>query len=291
TILGEDAAGKVVEVGSKLKHKFHVGQRIMAHTLGIGQGSAFGGFQMYPVVNPATAAAIPDDVSFAEAAVLPLSISTAAAGLFTKVALRLVCPTPESATAEPPLKSKQKATVLVWGGSSSVGSSCIQLAAAAGYKVITTASPSNYTYCKDLGASLVLDYHNPDVVLILIGLMRGMNVIGAYDAIGTQTTGRQCATIIHFLRGGRVATVGSAPDIYRNVKIVRISSGHIVTEEPDVAEKIWGKYVPWALKEGKLKPSPAALVAGKGLDSVQAGLDRQRAGVSAKKVVIELQCK
>jgi len=46
-------------------------------------------------------------------------------------------------------------TVLVWGGSTSVDSNAIELAVAAGYHVITTASPDNFEYVTPLGASKV----------------------------------------------------------------------------------------------------------------------------------------
>jgi NADPH:quinone reductase-like Zn-dependent oxidoreductase len=39
-------------------------------------------------------------------------------------------------------------TLLVWGGSTSVGSNAIQLGVAAGYEVVTTASPKNFDYVR-----------------------------------------------------------------------------------------------------------------------------------------------
>jgi hypothetical protein len=42
------------------------------------------------------------------------------------------------------------------------------------------------------------------------------------------------------------------------------------------------------LENGRLKPKPDPLVVGKGLDKIQEGVDKQRAGVSAAKVVVEL---
>ena len=157
-----------------------------------------------------------------------------------------------------------------------------------GYQVITTASPSNYKYCEDLGATQVLDYHDKHVVNQLIDLLKGKTIVGAYDAIGSDTTVRQSASILHALGGGKIASVGLNPEVFSDVTVSRISSGAIVTDEPDVAHEIWGKYVPWALKSGKLVPSPEALVVGKGLDNVQKGLDRQKEGVSARKVEVLL---
>lgn len=287
TILGSDVAGEVVAVGSKIKKKYRIGQRVIAHTMR--GGPAYGGFQIYPVVIAATTSLIPDDISYADAAVLPLSISTAAAGLFMKATLGLRFPEAGFDHSEPFTRSKKTSTLLLWGGSSSVGSSVIQFASASGYAVITTASPANYEYCKRLGATLVLDYHNPDIVPILISIMKDTNVVGAYDAIATDTTVRQCANVLHASGGGKIASVGSAPDdLHKDVEVTRIGAGNIVSQEPEVAKRIWEDYVPAALKSGKFVPSPKPLVIGKGLENVQKGLDTQKKGVSAKKVEISL---
>jgi hypothetical protein len=44
-----------------------------------------------------------------------------------------------------------------------------------------------------------------------------------------------------------------------------------------------------ALEKGKLLPIPEPLIVGKGLERIQEGLDTNKKGVSAKKVVIELE--
>lgn len=283
-ILGEDVAGDVVEVGKNLKAKFFVGQRVMAHTMGLSLGAAHGGFQLYPVLTGATTSEIPDDMSYSDAAVLPLSISTAAAGLFMNASLGLDYPPIEASVQV----TKDSPVLLVWGGSSSVGSSVIQLASAAGYKVVTTASSSNFEFCKSLGAAHVVDYHDPEVVPNLIKLIKGKQIVGAYDAIASEDTIRQNAEVLHAFGGGKIASVGQAPDVYEDVTVLRISSGQIVTDEPEIAADIWGVYVPAALKLGKLVPSPEPLVVGSGLESVQKGLNRQKEGVSARKVEVLL---
>lgn len=310
TILGEDVAGEVIEVGKDVKG-LKKGDRVIAHALGLANGSAYGGFQLYPRLKAATVAKIPDKMEFKHAAVLPLSISTAAAGLYLKSTLGLKypeLPSSEVSTAaveqgswtviekaeEQKTKTakKNRPVLLLWGGSSSVGSSVIQLAVASGYDVVATASPANYAYVKSLGASLVLDYHNPDIVAILISIVRdhGTALVGAYDAIGSDTTVRQCAAVLHALGGGTVASVVASPDdLPKDVKVARIGSGNIGSEEKGiVAKKIWGEYLPAALEEGSLRPAPQELVIGNGLYTVQIGLDVQKSGVSAKKVVVTL---
>ncbi|KAK5446485.1 hypothetical protein LTS15_009824 [Exophiala xenobiotica] len=331
-ILGEDVAGEVIEVGKDVDRKFlNRGDRVIAHALSLGEGSAHAGFQLYPRLKAATVAKIPDDLEFKHAVVLPLSVSTAASGLYLKDTLGLEYPRlrknglghgqvvlssststsltspPTSASAEHGLgywtmvdvdvnKPKPNPVLLLWGGSSSVGSSVIQLAVASGYDVVTTASPANYSYVKSLGAVLVLDYHNPDIVPILVSLLKGQgrSVVGAYDAIGSVTTVGQCAAVLHALDngGGTVASVGAAPDadeLPPNVKVSRISGEKIVsTEDGIVAKKVWQEYVSAALGERCLKPAPEELVVGNGLYYVQGGLDRQKKGVSARKVVVTL---
>lgn len=45
--------------------------------------------------------------------------------------------------------------------------------------------------------------------------------------------------------------------------------------------------MPGALKSGQLQPKPDPEVVGKGLESIQAGLERLKKGVSATKLVIQ----
>jgi NADPH:quinone reductase-like Zn-dependent oxidoreductase len=134
-VLGSDAAGEVVEAGTAVT-RFRVGDRVLGHAVGIEKNrnaAAEGAFQAYPVLLDHMSTPIPDHISYEQAAVLPLGVSTAACGLFQKDLLGLRLP----AGHAPPAGE----TVLVWGGSTSVGSNAIQLAVAAGYDVITTASP------------------------------------------------------------------------------------------------------------------------------------------------------
>ena len=69
-------------------------------------------------------------------------------------------------------------TVVIWGGSTSVGCNAIQLAAAAGYDVITTCSPKNFEYVRRLGAHAVFDYSEPAVVKHIVAAMKGKDACG-----------------------------------------------------------------------------------------------------------------
>lgn len=70
-------------------------------------------------------------------------------------------------------------TLLVWGGSTSVGGSAIQLAVAFGYVVFTIASPKNFKYVKGLGAKQVFDYRSKTVVKDTIQAFEGKATAGS----------------------------------------------------------------------------------------------------------------
>lgn len=297
-VLGEDVAGEVLHVGAGAAHLFQRGDRVLGYAMALGPkgGPAYGGFQLYVRLRAAAVAKIPAGLAYERAVVLPLSVSTAAAGLYMASTLGLRLPASAAATSTRDWgKKKGKETLLLWGGSSSVGSSVVQLAAASGYTVVATASPANYGYVRSLGADYVLDYHNPDVVGILALLLRGSGarVVGAYDAIGAEATVRQAAAVLAALgRGGRVVSVGAVPeegeDLGEGVEVVRVGATGIVDAEPEVARRVWGEYVPAALESGELKPAPRETVVGRGLYYVQGALDLSKRGVSASKVVVQL---
>lgn len=306
-ILGQDIAGEVLHTPKNNNNNgapssaFQKGDRVIGQSQALMPPSstdsplAFGGFQLYVKLKTNTVARIPASLSYAQAAVLPLSVSTAAAGLFMRATLGLD-------DDDVKHNNNKNKTLLLWGGSSSVGSSVVQLAVAAGYRVVATASPANYGYVKRLGAAMVLDYHNPDIVAILAGLLSGLGggdgtttVVGAYDAIGTETTVRQCVGVLAALGGGRervvkrVASVGAVvDDAEGGVEVVRIEATGIVTSEPAVGRRVWGEWVPRALEQGTLKAEPKAAVVGSGLYYLEGALQMNKRGVSAAKVVVSL---
>ena len=59
-------------------------------------------------------------------------------------------------------------------------------------------------------------------------------------------------------------------------------------EHNEASDAVWGKWVPGALEDGSLKCKPDPLVVGQGLDKIQEACDKLAAGVSAKKIVVEL---
>lgn len=310
-VVGSDVAGDVVDIGSGVTH-LKVGDRVLGFAAGSDKRrnrAAEGGFQDYVVLLAHMASPIPDSLSFAEAAVLPLGISTAACGLFQKDFLAMQAPGAES--------SPVGRTLLVWGGSTSVGSNAIQLGVAAGYDVITTASPRNFDYVKRLGARAAFDYRSKTVIADITRDLLGRELAGAL-AIGTGAAA-SCIDIAGACQGNRFVALATPPASFDAVPagrgrlrhlmpaIVRMLAGTMTqtlkARRRGVRTKfIWGSdlianevgpmifetFLPAALAEGRFVAAPSATVVGQGLGQIPAALERQRLGVSAAKLVVTL---
>lgn len=134
--IGFDLAGVVVEVGSGDVKGFQVGDEVFSMP-GL---ENFGSFAEYINVDVKYVAPKPKNLSFNEAAGVPLAGQT----------------TYQALVKYGNLQSGQR--VLVLGGSSGTGAFAIQLAKALGAFVITTASHRNVELVKSLGADQVIDY-------------------------------------------------------------------------------------------------------------------------------------
>jgi len=180
--------------------------------------------------------------------------------------------------------------ILVNGASSSVGSLAVQLAVASGVKVVATASAHNFDFVKGLGASEVFDYNSKTVVdEVVSALKKCGDFSGAYDAIGLPDSTKLCASVTEKLGGGFIASTLEPPkDLPSGVKSAWCFAPAIASHEPQVADAIWKEYVPAALTDGSLQATPGPIVAGKGLESLQSAMERQKQGVSAAKVVVTL---
>ncbi|KAH8898521.1 NADPH quinone reductase [Thozetella sp. PMI_491] len=288
-ILGEDVAGEVVEVGDAVD-SIKVGDRVVAYAQGLGtRDSRNGAFQLYAAVPQVLTSKIPDSLSYTDGVVLPLGIATAAAGLFQKGYLELPLPGSGAANGtDAPLTAKK--VVLVWGGSSSVGTSAIQLAIAAGIRVATTASPRNHDYVKDLGAEWAFDYRSSTVVDDIVAALKGLELVGVYDAIGDDPTLNAAVAVVNGLADSvstKVVTVnGFRNEIKDGVKILGFSAAAIGKNE--VGPAIFQDFLPSAIQDGLIKPKPTAWVVAEDLEGVQGAVDESRSGVSAQKIVVKL---
>ncbi len=330
-VLGSDVAGEVTEVGSAVT-RFRVGDRVLGHAVGTEKSrnaAAEGAFQTYTVLLDHLAAPVPAEISYERAAVLPLALSAAACGLFQPDLLGLRLPTdqagptgetgPTGDTGPTGETGPTNETVLVWGGSTSVGSNAIQLAVAAGYRVVTTASPHNSAYVRGLGATEVFDYRSSSVVPDVIRALHGRPLAGAL-AIGTGSA-EACLDILHATSGRKVLATASTGVSFEGLAdrrgldrrlrtvpmVARLVLGQTrlrlkarawgiqtsaiwggTLKDNEVGPAIYADFLPRALADGRYVPAPEPLVVGVGLDQVETAFRTQRAGVSARKVVISV---
>ncbi|THX88159.1 zinc-binding dehydrogenase [Aureobasidium pullulans] len=308
-IFGDDCAGTVVEVGQGVT-TLKPGDRVLGLAVSFDKRSnkaSEGAFQQYTVLRTSLTTKIPDWMSFESASVLPLGLATAACGLFLKDFLGLQLP-----TAPKPQKSTG-ATVIIWGGSTSVGCNAIQLAVAAGYEVISTASPKNHEYLKSLGASEVFDYNSPTVVKDIAATMNNKHRIsaGAY-AIGVGSL-NACIDILSQTKGKKFVAQAShdipmkefptnmlaimwkmgSSFVGWKLKGLRKGIGYKFVWSTEVmanelGSEMYEKFLPIALAERTFVAAPEPQVAGKGLDGIETAFAVAKKGVSAKKIVVSL---
>lgn len=278
-ILGGDVAGTVESIGEGVSG-FSKGDRVFAHCLTLVTGKTeHSAFQEYVLVNLPLVAKIPENVSFEEAAVLPLCIDTAADGLFNpeKLALPL-----------PPTVSGKGKTILVWGGSGSVGSNAIQLAVATGYEVFATASARNHDFVSKLGATKVFDYNSPSLVEDVVAALKGKDVVGGYDAISQESTIKTFCEILDKAGAAkRLVVVLPGSESHATHDVTAYGAFAPTVKDNEVGSKLWA-WLSQALTDGTVKAAPKPHVVGKGLSSIQTGIDTLRKGVSGQKLVVVL---
>lgn len=167
-----------------------------------------------------------------------------------------------------------------------MGSNAIQLAVAAGYEVISTASPKNFDYVKKQGATEVFDYHSESVVTDIVAAFKGKKSAGAL-AIGNGTAAT-CAEIVAKIDGKKFVASANPPGegLPKGVEVKFIFGSDL--KDNAVGPAVYIDFLPKALEDGTFQCSPPPEVVGEGLGSIQGALDELKKGVSAKKLVVKL---
>ncbi len=176
---GLEAVGVVVADNAG----FHKGERVLTTNATAAKGG--GGYASKIAVPAGDLVRIPDGVSFEEAAAAGLTSSTAWGGLFDVGHL------------------KEGERVLIWAGSSGVGTIAIQIAKHFGCQVFTTSSSSaKAEELRRLGADLVINPKSEDVAQA-VQKAGGANLV--FELVGTtlQESINACAS------GGRVVLIGN----------------------------------------------------------------------------------
>jgi len=275
---GTDVAGEVVELGSDVS-RVKVGDHVLGLALGFANNDhREGGFQKYTILKTHMMSPFPASLSMESAAVLPLGLCTAASALYQKDYLALEYP-----SVNPKATGK---SILIWAGSSSVGSNAIQLAVASGYEVITTASPKNFDYCKKLGASQVFDYHSPSITQELLDVFKDKVIAGAFAIL--PGSAEPCLEVVQKTEGNKFVVFALPPPdkLPEGISAKFVFGSTLKNNE--VSGVIFEDFLPKALAQGKYVCAPEPLVVAKGLESVQTGFDRIKKGMSAQKGIITL---
>lgn len=182
---GLEVSGTVVAVGpDDGSPRWEVGDRVAALLDG-------GGYAERVAVPAAQLLPVPDGVGLVEAAALPEAVCTVWSMLWSPVTVTALLP---------------GEWLLVHGGSGGVGTTAVQLAAALGAKVLTTAGgPERTARCLDLGAHAVIDHRTEDFVARVREVTEGRGVDVVLDVIGAAYLERNVEALA---TGGRLVVIG-----------------------------------------------------------------------------------
>jgi NADPH:quinone reductase-like Zn-dependent oxidoreductase len=179
-ILGNDVAGVVVRVGSRVR-RFKLGDQVYARP----PQDRIGSFAELISMNEDAVAIMPKKLTMEEAASIPLVGLTAWQALIERANL----------------KKGQK--VLIHAGSGGVGTFAIQLAKHLGATVATTTSTANLDLVKRLGADIAIDYKKDDFEKLLHD----------YDVVLNSLEGETLTKSLRVLKpGGTLISISGPPD-------------------------------------------------------------------------------
>lgn len=176
-VLGWDVAGVIIKVGTEVTD-WKIGDEVFARPDTTRKGT----YAQFTAVDDNLLAHKPKNVSFEEAAAVPLARETAFQALFTHG------------------KLQSGETVLIQAGSGGVGTYAIQLAKSFGAKVIITTSEKHFDLVKDLGADEIIDYRTEKItdklkdIDLVIDTLGGINQEEAFSIMNPKT-GRQISIV------------------------------------------------------------------------------------------------
>jgi len=179
-VAGGEIAGTVESIGSSVEG-FTLGETVFARL----NKSLLGGLAEFVAVDQSLLAHIPANLSFPEAAGVPL------AGLTALQMLR------------DELKITPGYRLYIVGGAGGVGTFAIQIAKHLGAYVATTASPSGLALVTSLGADEVVDYTTTNVTDVLHGFDGALDLRGGNDLVAAMRVVKA---------GGAIVSVAGIPE-------------------------------------------------------------------------------
>ena len=216
--VGIDWAGEVVEVGSEVKGGFKPGDRVMC--------AGSGGYAEYAVADWGRVVPMPADISFEDAATLPVALGTMHDALVTNGRL------------------KRGESVLIQGASSGVGLMAMQIAKLLGAKIVigTSTNAGRRARLKEFGADLAVDTSDPKWPDLVLDATGGAGVNLMIDQVsGALMNASMRATAIL----GRIVNVGRLGggkaefdfDLHANRRIAYIGVTHRTRSVDELREE------------------------------------------------------
>ncbi len=222
-IPGHEFSGIVEQIGSDVAG-YAPGDAVFA------ANETGGAYAEYLAVKPVLVAKKPSNLSFEEAASVPVASQTAWQGLFTHAHL------------------ERRQTVLIHAGAGAVGAYAVQLASHADATVIATARRDDEAYLKSIGASHVIDYREAQFEKVL---REKVDVV--FDLIGGDTQKR---SFLVLKEGGHL--VSAVQPVSQEEAATHRVSGEMMRLAP--SGEVLGR-IGRLLEEGVIRPDVATVYA------------------------------
>lgn len=237
--IGAEVSGVVQSVAADVRG-IAPGDRVLALPRG-------GGFAEYTLTDASRVFKIPEGMSFAQAAAMPVVYQTSYFALTHRAAL------------------KAGEWLLVHAGASGVGTAAVQLGKAMGARIIAAAgSERKLDFCRKHGAEHAIDYRNDSWVETVkaITAKRGVDVI--YDPVGgdvfdlsTKVIAPGGRLLVIGFASGRIPSLAANRALLKNMALVGAFWGRHCNENPGYMTSVHGALIE-LFNDGKIDPPVGA---------------------------------
>ena len=233
---GLECSGRIAALGADVSG-WSVGDAVCALLSG-------GGYAEQVLVPAGQLLPVPDGVDLVDAAGLPEVVSTVWSNVFMTAGLR------------------PSELLLVHGGGSGIGTMAIQLARTIGARVAVTAgSPAKLERCRELGAQILIDYHEEDFVSRVREATEGRGADVVLDVMGAKYLARNLAVlavngrlVIIGLQGGAKAEINLGQLLAKRAAVIATTLRSRPVEEKAAIIAAVREHV-WPLIEaGRVRP-------------------------------------
>ena len=233
---GAEFAGRIAAVGEGVK-VLKVGQRVACL-------SSTGAFATHAVVNAMLCVPLPPGFPAVDAAAFIMTFATSHHALIDRAQL------------------KAGETVLVLGAAGGVGTAAIQIAKAAGARVIAAASSdAKCAFCLTLGADASIDTSTQDLRDAIKAITGGKGPDVIYDPVGGEQTEAAFRSIAwrgrHLVVGFASGPIPALPlnlALLKGASLVGVFWGEFAKREPKAAAAMMLELMIW-YGQGKIKPA------------------------------------